>query len=974
MTRPCYSSMAFVALVLLLAAAPACVTTAPVPTPEEEGLMQGEGTPPSVETPPLPRRPVPAPDRAALEALERSLGGPVGLRHPARDGGSFFATYPIRPAGEVSSREVRDVYVIPTLDALGLRRVAERLSGPDRGVAMPRPDFEGLARVVEDDYQRRERQLRPRTREMIAAFLSPAGPHPEIDQALMMGEGMTLQQFVAEIERQEIQYPFRQMEGDIPIEHTLVLAVRREGESVSSLRGVVFRDYGITNPGSRMSAGQAIEAGFKALAGYEGMRTGERRQDLEIDPQLVLLPYGDDGTGRTAMRYAWRMILPSRFYGVDGEFLLWVDATSGDVLKLDPLLSDAQARGEVYNRDPSLGTATATFLVDAASGGQYTLQRAGVCNRVDYRGDGFDGMDVAISDSTGGSSATFANFDQAPLNNQAEALCSSGTNKGFQQVNFFATVNRYREQGVALGVFTPFPTSPWSPRVEMRQCEGADPNLDNRNGWLCGVDSDCCEGTNCGTCTAPHCNAWSSMAYGACGGYFAGDCPDSGWLNFSHDNTVVGHELAHNLTARFSCARPNDWCGGPGCSVPVCWGRLHDLADFWADHLESTNCTAGWVSKNNGGTDGSFECATHTEGGGLPRLHELSWPLDPTDPGDHFPEHRSIVRGGYADGQIGAAALWQVRLGMRSKCRPSGMPQFAVRFARAFKNTGFFGSTPPPTDRGVYRFLLDLQTEMLEQWATSGDPGGPPAFRHNGRHTTNKLTSGFARGGLFLVPPVCIDGDPSTSDPGFCPSGDTGADAVIDIDDNDAADDLSIQGVVHRETDFLELGGPAPTFLVWTGPRYRFDDSACLGGPNPGGACTVDVDCACAPGSMGCTDGTCGALEEATATATALCNGEYRVSVSTAETFPAADTVSSGWLPVNTDPTAGGPACFATWTPGGAEWTALQSGGALSLIYYRAETRDGVGGNLRVSTSPGNGLRTVTPPYAVLTADGRSDY
>ena len=52
----------------------------------------------------------------------------------------------------------------------------------------------------------------------------------------------------------------------------------------------------------------------------------------------------------------------------------------------------------------------------------------------------------------------------------------------------------------------------------------------------------------------------------------------------------------------------------------------------------------------------------------------------------------------------------------------------------------------------------------------------------------------------------------------------------------------------------------------------------------------------------------------------------------------------------------------------------LQTGGALSRVYYRARTQDASGGNERLSTSPGNGLWTVPPPYAVITANGKSDY
>ena len=145
-------------------------------------------------------------------------------------------------------------------------------------------------------------------------------------------------------------------------------------------------------------------------------------------------------------------------------------------------------------------------------------------------------------------------------------------------------------------------------------------------------------------------------------------------------------------------------------------------------------------------------------------------------------------------------------------------------------------------------------------------------------------------------------------------------------------------GVNHYEHDYLELDGPAPTFQVWTGPRWKLD----------------------------------GAGSARPVSGTALCNSEYNVEVSIDPTF--ATAVSSGWTSVDTDTGNSDPDCFGTFTPAAAEWTALQSDGALSRIYYRVSTRSGAGVNERISTEPGNGLWTVPPAYAVITTNGESDY
>ena len=128
-----------------------------------------------------------------------------------------------------------------------------------------------------------------------------------------------------------------------------------------------------------------------------------------------------------------------------------------DVLKLNSLSHSVEARGEVYDRDPGVGTHVQSFEVDPAIDGQYVLALDGMIRRVDSDFDLDDAPDVSISASGGGSSASLANFDQAPLNDEDEALCGGGSNPEFLQVNVFARVHHYTAQARALGVFEPFP-------------------------------------------------------------------------------------------------------------------------------------------------------------------------------------------------------------------------------------------------------------------------------------------------------------------------------------------------------------------------------------------------------------------------------------------------------------------------------------------------------------------------------------
>ena len=163
---------------------------------------------------------------------------------------------------------------------------------------------------------------------------------------------------------------------------------------------------------------------------------------------------------------------------------------------------------------------------------------------------------------------------------------------------------------------------------------------------------------------------------------------------------------------------------------------------------------------------------------------------------------------------------------------------------------------------------------------------------------------------------------------------------MIDIVDNDTTDDETIHGVVHPEEDYLKIGGSEPTFHIWTGARYRLD----------------------------------GANGEGTFKNPAPCNSMFQVEVSTDEAFSPGSTIYSQWFDVDTDPTdPSKPECYGTWTPTPTEWNTLQANGALSLIYYRARTKNAAGTQERISTHPGE-LRQVPPPYAVLTVDGRSEY
>jgi hypothetical protein len=263
-----------------------------------------------------------------------------------------------------------------------------------------------------------------------------------------------------------------------------------------------------------------------------------------------------------------------------------------------------------------------------------------------------------------------------------------------------------------------------------------------------------------------------------------------------------------------------------------------------------------------------------------------------------------------------------------------------VRINRALYNYGFLSNTCVGTcDRDIYRYAQDMLRQMAQQWATAGQPGGPPGFAHNGAHTTNKLLSGWARVGVFLIPPSCIDGDAATGDPTFCPAaggGEMGGDAIVDVFDNDAGDDNTIDQIVHPEFDYAQRGDAPPTFRVWTGPRYRFNASGVASSFSPSAATPSP------------------------------CHTQYQVELSGTPAF--ASVVGSGWQTVSA---TAQPQCYGTWTPSAADWTALGGASGDVKVYYRVRTRDAGGMNEKVSTQPGSGSYTVPPAYVVVNNAGQ---
>lgn len=853
-----------------------------------------------------------------------ALPAGVQVSGPGSDGDSFSAILPVRLQAEVEPGQALEE-VLPILRAIGFNRSRGDLGTPAGPLRLEPVDLAGLAEEVCREALLQEDAT---SREVCAAMIGGQAS-PAAETAFQNAYGVSFAEYRDGLERVTYQYTFPQRVGGVPIEGAGVFAFRREGESLSIVHGALFNDFVITNRVDERGRRAVLDTGRRLL---KGKGDGEIPELLGAEPVLVLLPGGlpgrkgriQEGPEVPALRYAWRTLLGiSRRPGRSGRpesWIAWIDAGSGNILRLAPQSSHAApAKGERWRRDPGLCaaevpacTGIAPFMVDSPTGGKLTLQLKGVFGRVDlYADDSYGPEEVEVPNDS-------RTFLREWIGKEQDAVCASGNNSAFRQVHAYSHLFSLRQIVASSGILPPFPEKPIQTYIDVE---------DDGTGSAAFYDDDT--------------GKLQSLLWFVDGdGFRRAGCPDKKdrRLNGVHDVTTLAHEMSHLSVWRLQERRPAGWCKSGDCQVPNPEGHnlLHSFADGLAFSYASINCFSGWTDKNWGRTDGTRYCgdpATTSEKGSYPRLAHVEDALNPGAPGDHFPEHRAIDTGNYADGQIAAAAIWEIRQGLRSKLDVAGTLELWPRLHRAIWGFGFLKpacttSLPPyrACDLGLYQALQDLETRMVEQWAA------PPAGGADVRHTANKVLGGWAKAGIFLVPPECIDGNIFTKSSKFCPLGEGGGDAVIDVDDRDTADDRVFDGVAHPEVDWLKRGGPAPLFRVWTGPRFRF-----------------------------------GLAGKASTAGPFACHAKLKVEVASNARFTD-NRWESGEISAFPN---GGPGCYAEVVLPATEWTRLKRAAGTAKIYYRVRTWSASGGDERISTSPGAGTYSVPPPFVVVNSSGR---
>lgn len=825
----------------------------------------------------------------ALELDPDSLPAGATASYPEFDGDAFSAVLPVSAQEDLSPAQALE-QIAPVLRAMGFQRSLSELQVPQEAFRLQPPDLRALAGEV-----RNEAALRP---------LFVASPGPDLEDLRR------------ELERPSLQYAFPQLVDGVPIDGAGAFAFRREGESLSIVHGTLFNSYEVTNHPADPRA--ALDAARRLL---QEMWTGGGPLETLDEPELVMLPQGAEWIGGREvpiLRHAWRLLL--RNPRTLESWMAWIDAETGALLEARPQQDGGvEAQGERWRRDPGLCeqgegpcTEVVSFEVDEAVDGELVLALDGVFEQFDNRAVK-GGGEVAIQGPE-------ADFTEGTIGEEDQAVCKSGNNAAFRQVHAYAHLYGFRKLLQKAGSLPEFPAKPITVWLDDPEVAGSWAGYD---AWPpAGALLRFSEGKGFADAQCPH----------AVGSQFR--------LNGSQDAGTLAHEMAHLSVKRMQERRPKGWCNPPAgakaaCPQPEGRGLFHDFADAIANAYTSTNCFAGWSDKNADGVDANLYCqdpAKTSERGRFPRLAHVADVFDPDDPGDHFPEHHSGENvSDYADGQIAAAALWRVRQGMRSKAPLEGTLEYWVRLNRALWSFGFVkpvcskmageNKVAQTCEVDLYRYLQDLERRLVEQWAAAPKGGA------TGRHTANKVLSGFARAGIFLSLHQCLDRFPKQSLSCFV-AGKPAGDAVIDVDDRDPADDPVVDGVTHVEVDYLERGGPPPLFRVWTGPRFRLQEVLTPSTEPP-----------------------------------YLCHAKFQVEAASRDDFQ-----ENLW----TSAVLSAPDCQGQVELPAESWSALQgSPGSAVPIYYRVRTWDASMKNERISTSPGAGAFNLPPPFVVVNDSGR---
>jgi Zn-dependent metalloprotease len=518
-----------------------------------------------VEPPPLVRPPV----EAARESLPRGSGGEL----PTFDGEPFQINLSA-DAGRGLNEGNAGALINQVLGAFGWRRSPDEIR-PAGKTSAPGARAEAVEAEIRRARAEDEKRL--------------TGRLGRLSDATKKALDERAEQLRAAAARAQNVVNYDQRVDGVRVEHSGLQLAFQPDRGLAFVKGRVFNDVNVKNQRRLDEAAAA-----KAAADYVGRYTKVVEQQQPAAPELVILPYGD------AMRFAWRVDVAAE----EGTYRLWLDAESGDVLELQPQFWPDSATGLVFNPNPTAGTDTKSFDVNAPSGGNYRL----VSGREDANNSGADGVssgDVTVA--AGGSGS--ADFNVSPLNGTAvQRTSDAGYNSRFQEVNAYAWVafdTKYVEDWGSLTI----------PNITV--------TVNNNNPCGFGLNNACNNG---------------NLIMGVGSATTSSSTSANALFNSAIDATVVTHEFGHTIT-------PTQMAAGATLTAAANEG----MSDYWAATIHNNPTFGGWWSQNQGAP---------VQTGFVPRQAETF---------DVFPEHRAFSTDGHADGQIIDWALWSTRSGMLSK-------------------------------------------------------------------------------------------------------------------------------------------------------------------------------------------------------------------------------------------------------------------------------------------------------------------
>jgi hypothetical protein len=434
---------------------------------------------------------------------------------------------------------------------------------------------------------------------------------------------------------QDVLFYDQRVDG-VRIENSGIQAIMQSGKGLVSIQGRIFNQVNITND-KKLTEDEAIKAATAYLN-----RSTKVVQSQSPRPELVILPYGD------AMRFAWRLELTAE----EGSYRLWLDASTGEVLELEPLFASDSATGLVFNPNPTAGTTEQSFEVGSPSGGNYQLLLTGRVNENNSGADASTSADLTLADAGTGS----ANFNVSPINSTAvERTNVAGYNSRFQEVNAYGWVASTMKNMEGFGSRT-FPS--------------VTVTVNHNNPCGFGINNAC--------------GGSSAVTFGIGSATNSTSTSSNALFNSAIDATVVTHEFGHVIN------RLQD-------TGTLLASQDEGLADFWAATVHNTDTFGGWW-KHNGGS-------VPVQTGFVPRQAEAL---------DVFPEHRAFSTDGHADGQIINWALWSTRTGLNNQ-GALGTLVINVNLLKALTTAGV-GLTNGGTDKRVHDSYLNLLRQLTTQF------------------------------------------------------------------------------------------------------------------------------------------------------------------------------------------------------------------------------------------------------------------